>query len=96
MRFVTPITSACGKYHKVGDVFSLIDLMKEEHMTATHKKAAQILKHWNLDRETIADIYYDGTGNRNDSACYVGEEYVLKFTANLGKLKNHIWLTVIA
>ena len=67
-----------------------IDLMREEHMTVTHKKAAQILKYWNLEDETITDIYYDGTGNKNDSACYVGEDFVLKYTANLGKLKNHI------
>ena len=67
-----------------------IDLMKEEHMTITHKKAAQILRSWNLEGETVTDIYYDGTGNKNDSACYVGEEFVLKYTANLGKLKNHI------
>ncbi len=67
-----------------------IDLTKEEHMTVTHKKATQILKNWNLDGETITDIYYEGTGNKNDSACYVGEEFVLKYTANLGKLKNHI------
>lgn len=67
-----------------------IDLTKEEHMTVTHKKAAQILQSWNLEGETITDIYNDSTGTRNDSACYVGEEYVLKYTANLGKLKNHI------
>ena len=67
-----------------------IDITKEEHMTETHKKAAQILKCWNLEGETITDIYYDGTGNKNDCACYVGEEFVLKYTANLGKLKNHI------
>ena len=67
-----------------------IDLTKEEHMTITHKKAAQILQAWNLEGETIADIYDDGTGNKNDSACYVGEEFVLKYTANLSKLKNHI------
>lgn len=67
-----------------------IDLTKEEHMTVTHKKAAQILRSWNLEGETITDIYNDSTGTRNDSACYVGEEYVLKYTANLGKLKNHI------
>jgi Ser/Thr protein kinase RdoA (MazF antagonist)/AraC-like DNA-binding protein len=67
-----------------------IDLTKEEHMTITHKKANQILKHWNLEEEPIADIYYEGTGNKNDSACYVGEKYVLKFTANLGKLRKHI------
>ena len=67
-----------------------VDLTKEEHMTITHKKAAQILKYWNLEGKTINDIYYDGTGNKNESACYVGEEFVLKYTANLGKLKNHI------
>lgn len=67
-----------------------IDLAKEEHMIISRKKVTQILKNWNLDNETITDIYYEGTGNKNDSACYVGEKYVLKYTANLGKLKNHI------
>ena len=67
-----------------------IDLTKEEHMTVTHKKAAQILQNWNMGDATITDIYYEGTGNRNDSACYVGDKYVLKYTGNLGKLKNHI------
>ena len=67
-----------------------IDITKEEHMTVTHKKASRILKNWNLEYETITDIYYDGTGNKNDSASYVGGEFVLKYTANLGKLKNHI------
>ena len=67
-----------------------IDITKEEHMTVTHTKVAQILKHWNLEGETVADIYYDGTGNKNENACYVGEKLVLKYTANLGKLKKHI------
>ena len=67
-----------------------IDITKEEHMIVTHKKATQILKRWNLDGEPITDIYNEGTVNKNDSACYVGEKYVLKFTANLGKLKKHI------
>ena len=67
-----------------------IDITKEEHMTVTHNKVTRILKHWNLEGQTITDIYYEGTGNKNDNACYVGEKYVLKFTANLGKLKKHI------
>ena len=67
-----------------------IDLQKEEHMTVTHKKAAQILRCWNLEGETITDIYYEGTGNKNEHACYVGDAFVLKYTANLGKLKKHI------
>ena len=67
-----------------------IDITKEEHMTVTHKKAAQILQNWNLSDITITDIYNDGTGNKNDSACYVGQQYILKYTPNLGKLKKHI------
>ena len=67
-----------------------IDLTEEEHMTVTHKKAAQILKHWNLESEPITDIYSDSTGNKNDSACYVGDRFVLKYTPNQGKLQTHI------
>ena len=59
-------------------------------MAVTHKKAAQILQNWNLSDVTITDIYYEGTGNKNEKACYVGEKYILKYTANLGKLKKHI------
>ena len=66
-----------------------IDITKEEHMIITHKKAAQILQNWNLSDAAITDIYYDGTGNKNDSAVYVGEEFVLKYTTNLGKLKKN-------
>ena len=64
-------------------------LSEEEHMTVTHKKAAELLRHWGLENEPITDIYYAGTGEKNDNACYVGDAYVLKFTANLGKLKTN-------
>ena len=67
-----------------------IDITKEEHMIVTHKKASQILQNWNLEGEAITDIYYEGTGNKNENACYVGQKYILKHTANLGKLKRHI------
>ena len=66
-----------------------IDINKEEHMTITHKKAAEILKNWNLEDEAITDIYDEGTGNKNDNAFYVGEEFILKYTGNLNKLKKH-------
>lgn len=70
-----------------------IDLKKEEHMTVTLKKAAQLLKHWNLESETITNIFCDGTGNKKENAFYVGDTYVLKVTANPGKLKNHAQLS---
>ena len=67
-----------------------IDITKEENMMVTRKKTTRILKNWLLTDQTITDIYYEGTGNKNESAVYVGEEFVLKHTANLGKLKKHI------
>ena len=67
-----------------------IDITREDYMNMTHKKIAQILKNWDLESETIRDIYYEGTGNKNENACYVGQKFVLKFTANLGKLKKNI------
>lgn len=67
-----------------------IDITKEENMTVTHKKAAKILENWNLSGEKLQDIYYEGTGNKNESALYVGEDFVLKHTVNLGKLKKNI------
>ena len=67
-----------------------IDLFREENRMITHKKAARILAHWNLSHESIADVYYEGTGNKNENTLWVGECYVLKWTANLGKLKKQI------
>lgn len=67
-----------------------INIFREEHIMVTHKKAAGILKWWGLENEKISDIYYDGSGNRSESAFYIGNNYILKFSANLGKLKSHI------
>ncbi len=77
------------KLHRVKKPYR-IDIFKEEHIMVTRKKAAEILKNWGLEKESILDIYYDGSGNRNENAFYIGEDYVLKFSANLGKLKNHM------
>ena len=70
-----------------------INLFQEEHIMLTHKKITEILTYWNLEHETISDIYYEGNGNKNENAYYVGNEYVIKFTTNIGKLKNHMELS---
>ena len=67
-----------------------VNLMQEESMSVTRKKAAQILRNWGLEKESITDIYSGESGSRHDNAYYVGDGYVLKFTANLGKLSKHI------
>ncbi len=68
------------------------NLFTEEHMTVTHKKAAKILRHWDLESEPITDIYYENTGERNIHALYIGDHYVLKFTSSFEKMKINITL----
>ena len=68
-----------------------LNLQKEEHMEITVKQARKWLEHWNLQNEAIADIVYE-TGNKNENACYVGDSYVLKYTANPGKMKVNLAL----
>lgn len=69
-----------------------LNLFREEHMNVSHKKASELLKHWNFENEPITDIYYEGNGEKSDSAVYVGEDFVLKYAVNLGKVKNEIAL----
>lgn len=63
-----------------------INLYQEEPIMVTHKKAAQILRHWNLSHLRVADA---PRGN----AFSVGENLVLKYTANPGRLENHLALS---
>lgn len=57
-----------------------IMLLKEEHMELTHATAKQVLKHWKMENESIRDLYYESSGNKDSNAVYVGEAYVLKRT----------------
>ena len=90
--FVRELGCTPTQYLKRGKVNKpyRIELLKEEHIMVTKKRVEGLLHFWGLEKEIITDIYYEGTGNRNESAYYIGEDYVLKFTANLGKLKSHI------
>lgn len=67
-----------------------IDLSKEEHMPVTHKQISRILQHWNLGSESVSDIYHDGTGNKNETACHVGDDFVLKHTGDIDNLRKQI------
>lgn len=70
-----------------------INLFREDHIMITHKKVKEMLKNWGLQNETVKDVFYEGTGNHSENAFYVGSDYVIKLTTNLGKLKNHIELS---
>ena len=80
------------KKYKVKEPYH-INLIKEETIMVTHKRITEILVNWGLQGETVQDIYYEDTGNHNENAYYVGTEYVIKFSSNLGRVVKHIELS---
>ena len=70
-----------------------INLLKGEHIMVSHKKLKEILRNWGFEDKKITDIVYAETGNVSESACYVGDNYVIKYSANLGKVQTHITLS---
>ena len=59
----------------------------------SHTILKEILKKWRLENEKLADVVYAETGNISESACYVGDNYVIKFSSNLGNVEKHISLS---
>ena len=48
----------------------------------SHEKIREVLKNWNLENETITNVH--------ECVCYVGEEYVIKFSTDLSSVENNI------
>lgn len=68
-----------------------INILQEEPVMVSHKQITELLSmYWKLEDVTIKDVVYEGTGKKSDSLYYVGDDYALKFSTSLGKLKNHI------
>lgn len=67
-----------------------INILQEEHIMISKTKLQKMLAEWGLQNKIISDIYNENTGKQNNNAYYIGDDYVIKFTANLGCIKNNI------
>lgn len=67
-----------------------INILQEEHIMISKNKIQKLLSHWNLQNESVANIFNENTGRQSENAYYVGEDYVIKFSANYGSIKNSI------
>ena len=54
------------------------------------KTIAEVLVNWDLQDAKVADIVFPETGEISDTAKYVGEDLVIKYTGNLGNTKKAI------
>ena len=67
-----------------------INLFQEEQIMLSHKKIAEMLTLWGMQDEKIADVIYGESGEISDTAKYVGEDHVIKYTNNLGNVLKTI------
>lgn len=67
-----------------------INIFQEEHIMVSNKKITELLTLWGLQDEKISDVVYGETGQTSDTAKYVGEDYILKYTNNLGNVNKAI------
>lgn len=67
-----------------------VNIFQEEHIMVTNKVIAEVLANWGLQDEKAAAIVFPETGEISDTAKYVGTDKVIKYTANLGRVKKAI------
>ena len=67
-----------------------INILQEEHIMVSKKTISEALVNWDLQDEKVTDIVFPETGEISDTASYVGEKYVVKYTPNLGNVKKEI------
>ena len=67
-----------------------INIFQEEHIMVSKKLVSEVLVNWGLQDKKVSDIIFPETGEISDSAKYVGDDMVIKYTANLGAVKKAI------
>ncbi|MCM1114261.1 MAG: helix-turn-helix domain-containing protein [Clostridium sp.] len=67
-----------------------INILQEEHIMISKNKVQKLLAEWGLQLEKITNIYNENTGKQSDNAYFIGSDYVIKFTNNLGNIKKNI------
>ena len=67
-----------------------INIFQEEHIMLSHKKITELLALWGMQEEKISDVVFGESGEISDSAKYVGEDFVIKYTNNLGNVLKTI------
>ena len=67
-----------------------INILQEEHIMISKNKLQKLLSHWNLQNENVANIFNENTGRQSENTYYIGDDYIIKFSANYGSIKNSI------
>lgn len=70
-----------------------INILQEEQIMISKNKIQKLLSHWNLQDKNVSNIYNENTGRQSENTYYIGDDYIIKFSANYGSIKNSISIT---
>lgn len=77
------------KQHKSNKPYK-VNILQEENIMISKNRVQKILFEWGFQKEEISNIYNENTGRQNSNAYYAGDNYIIKFTVNLGSVKRNI------
>lgn len=67
-----------------------VNILQEGKIMISKSRVQKLLADWGLQNEIISNTYNENTGRQNSNSYYIGDNYILKFTANLGCVKRNI------
>lgn len=67
-----------------------INILQEEHIMVSKTRIRKLLSNWDLQDNEVTNIINENTGRQNENAFYIGNDYVIKYSANLASIKKTI------
>lgn len=77
------------KQHKSNKPY-IVNILQEQNIMISKNRVQKILFEWGLENEVISNIYNENTGRQSNNSYYIGEKYIIKFTANFGSVRRNI------
>lgn len=67
-----------------------INILQEEHIMVSKTRIKKLLSNWDLQDNEVTNIINENIGKQNENAFYIGNDYVIKYSANLASIKKTI------
>ncbi len=67
-----------------------MNILQEEHIMISKTRIKKLLTNWDLQDREVTNIINENTGRQNKNAFYIGNDYVIKYSANLASIKKTI------
>lgn len=67
-----------------------MNILQEEHIMISKTRIKKLLSNWDLQDREVTNIINENTGRQNRNTFYIGNDYVIKYSANLATIKKVI------